>query len=1128
MHPLKTAKLLLKEMRGKELSSKQRIDKTIELAALLLEATEKEKTIKEKKQEKWMARMVGDPEARLFITALTDQCYRSHSNKRTADQMIHLIKTFGTPQFLPEEERIKFLLFRIAGKLFPNLFIPQIKKQIKKELSAVLLPEDQKSYFERCKKEHIRLNINHLGEAILGEPEAERRLQVYLNDLDNPYVDYVSVKISTIYSQINMVGWEATLEALAEKLRKLYRKGQEKNKFVNLDMEESHDLDLTVALFQKVLDEPEFYGYHAGLVLQSYLPNAFAIQQQLTEWAVKRIDNGGAPIRLRLVKGANLALEEVESSVRGWTQAPYDEKVQSDANIKRMLEYASCKTRAVKIGLGSHNIFDIAYTLLLRAERTCEKEMSFEMLQGMADPLQRVVRQLTGGVLLYCPEAQEKDFQNAIPYLIRRLDENSGQQNFLRHFFELKPGNRAWEEQVERFKAAVTIENLSSTRKRRQDRREEIDSLPLDAPFVNEPDTDFSLPENRLWLDTIFSDRVSAHQHPFATQAEIEKMLGLAKEATWEKRDEALAQAAHIFRQKRGVLMSAMIHEGKKTAWEADPEISEAIDFIDYYRKQWKRFTAMEELTWSPKGTVLVAPPWNFPCSIPVGGIAAALTAGNSVIFKPAPETVQIGWEVVNCFWEAGVPKDVLQFLRCADEPEGSALISHPLLDSVILTGATATARHFMRLRPDLDLHAETGGKNALIVTAMSDRDLAIRDLIQSAFGHNGQKCSACSLAILEAEVYDDPRFQRQLKEAAMSLTVAPSSNRSAKITPLIHPPEEALLRGLTTLEKGESWLLEPQQDRDDPSLWSPGIKYGVKPGSFMHQTELFGPVLGVMRAENLDEAIELANATPYGLTSGIHTLDEREQNTWKSAIEAGNLYINRGITGAIVRRQPFGGCKASSFGRGAKAGGPNYVAQLATPTAVTLPQEKAPLPPQVAPMITSLKSCGLDEKSLEIWKKSAENYAYWAPILKEPTDPSCVLGQDNYFYHVPRKRVFLRVDVDAPILPVLQVMAACLICGTPLEISSASQLAVTTIVEEEEAFVRRLPEGARVRLISSPSQRLLKEGADQGIYVDAAPVLPHGRLELLHYLREVSLSVDYHRYGYMGLRFQKSGGVVS
>lgn len=309
--------------------------------------------------------------------------------------------------------------------------------------------------------------------------------------------------------------------------------------------------------------------------------------------------------------------------------------------------------------------------------------------------------------------------------------------------------------------------------------------------------------------------------------------------------------------------------------------------------------------------------------------MAAALAAGNTVILKPASDTVLVGWELCQCFWRAGVSKRALQFVPCAGGREGRKLVNHPQVNAVILTGGTETALTMLGDNPRLHLFAETGGKDATIVTAVSDRDQAIKHILHSAFSHAGQKCSATSLLLLQAEVYDDPAFRRSLCEAVESLTVGSAWELDTKMGPLIRPPAGDLETALKVLEPGEEWAVMPQPIEGNPCQWSPGVKYGVRPGSYTHLTEFFGPVLGVMRFEKLSEAVALVNQTGFGLTSGLESLDEREWDYWKEHIHAGNLYINRVTTGAIVLRQPFGGMGKSGFGPGMKAGGPNYVAQL-------------------------------------------------------------------------------------------------------------------------------------------------------------------------------------------------------
>src|SRR5262249_8146712 len=369
----------------------------------------------------------------------------------------------------------------------------------------------------------------------------------------------------------------------------------------------------------------------------------------------------------------------------------------------------------------------------------------------------------------------------------------------------------------DRFLAAFGLEaTLSDAPRRTQDRRAEATSLlmarPSDASFENEPDTDWTLAANRAWIDGVVSrwreaspDLVRlqiggearmgprggaardpsrpgriAYRYALAGPADVDRALTVARAAqpgwaalgTKERQARLEACAAELAR-RRGDLIGVMIVDGAKTVTEADAEVSEAVDFARYYARTLQDSAGdLDGCRMEPLGVVVVTPPWNFPLSIPAGGVLAALAAGNAVILKPAPEAVLVGWSLASCLWDAGIPRDVLQFLPCPDDEIGRGLVTDPRVGGVILTGSVETARLFLGWRSDLTLFAETSGKNAIIVTALADRDQAIRDLVRSAFGHNGQKCSAASLAICEAEVYEDPDFRRQLRDAAQSLGV--------------------------------------------------------------------------------------------------------------------------------------------------------------------------------------------------------------------------------------------------------------------------------------------------------------------------------------------------------------------
>jgi RHH-type proline utilization regulon transcriptional repressor/proline dehydrogenase/delta 1-pyrroline-5-carboxylate dehydrogenase len=1167
--------------------------KAVQLAERLLRTARQEQTSTEQEQAARLARMMADPAGKELTIALVDQAFRSHHPDRIADQLRHLLDAYGTPRYMDWWERVALSLGSAMSHYLPNLVVPPVIARLRQETRAVILPGEEgdlRRYLQQRRQGGTRLNLNQLGEAILGEGEAQRRMQAYLDLLARDDVEYISVKVSSVFSQLNLVAFDATKERVKERLRLLYRQamthhyahpdGRVTPKFVNLDMEAYTDLCLTVAAFTEVLDEPEFLALSAGIVLQAYLPEAFSIQQDLTTWAIARCARGGAPIKLRIVKGANLAMEQVEAALHGWPQAPYATKLETDANFKRMVAYGCPPehARAVWLGVASHNLFDVAYGLLLRQQHGVEDAVEFEMLEGMANHQARAVQHAAGGLLLYAPVVKSEDFHSAIAYLVRRLDENTAPENFLHDLFSMEPDSAEWRQQRDRFLAACQRQNAISHRPRRtQDRRTEQPVARHNQPFDNEPDTDWSLPANQAWIKAVIErwremplepiplqiggefvhspqyaegiDPSQPHQvayrYALADAARVDQALDVALEAqkTWGSRSLAARQAVLLevaaeIARRRGDLIGGMMLDSAKTVAEADPEVSEAIDFARYYAHTLDLGEEVADCEMTPLGVVVVTPPWNFPLSIPVSGVLAALMAGNAVILKPAPEAVLVGWQIAQALWAAGVPQAVLQFLPCPDNAVGQTLITDPRTAAVMLTGSIETARLFQDWRPDLRLFAETSGKNALIVTAMADRDQAIKDLVRSAFSHNGQKCSAASLAILETEVYDDPTFRRQLQDAAASLAVGPAWDLTSVITPLTQPPSARLLRALTCLEPGETWLLEPQpiplvpgatRDPATHRLWSPGIKLGVQPDSFFHNTECFGPVLGLMQAENVEEAIAFANAVAFGLTGGIHTLDDREVARWQEHIQVGNAYVNRHITGAVIRRQPFGGWKASNVGPGAKAGGPNYVLQLGAWRQINLSTRQADPAPVVAAALKRCRYLSADDRMSALLQTSARSYAWaWQRHYHREHDPSHILGEVNLFRYRPVRSVLVRAEAATPLVPLAQVVLAALTCEAPLTVSLspgredrdwlADLSPVQVLVEDEAGLIARLnahdPVYDRLRALGPLSTALRRALNTAGINVVDVPVLANGRLELRYYLREQSLSQTVHRYG--------------
>ena len=1112
-----------------------------------------------------VARMMDDPAGKALTFALCDRVFRPRSAAGSARQFTGIVRDLGVPRYLGPVDRALFKAGALAAPLLPWVVMPQVERRLRGETAAVILPGETdalRSHIRRRSAAGVRLNLNRLGEAILGEEEAARRLEANLALLRDPGVDYISVKVSSVCSQVSSLGFERSLSDIRERLRILYRAAAAHTppKFINLDMEEYRDLELTAEAFMRTLEEPEFLRLPAGIVLQAYLPDAHLVQQALDAWALNRVNAGGAPIKVRLVKGANLAMERVEAELHDWPQAPYASKAEVDANFKRMLLWGCDpeRTTRVRMGVGSHNLFDVALTLLLREARGVADRVEIEMLEGMAPHQAEAVRERAGALLLYAPVVPREDFGSAVAYLIRRLDENTSDGNFLRDLFALEPGTPAWDRQRDAFLQAVdSAERASLGPRRTQDRRAAragtVDSGPA---FHNAADTDWTLPANRAWAARHLSDikareirvplriagadaengltgegrdpsrpGVVAYRHAVATASDVERALTAAQSAVGRLSDAALraalCRAAEVLERRRGEIVAAMVLDGGKTAGEADAELSEAVDFAAYYARAFDDMSDWRGAKPTPRGVVTVTPPWNFPFAIPLGGVAAALRGGNAVILKPAPEAVLCGRLVCEIFWEAGFPGELVQFVPAPDNDIGRQLVADPRVASVVLTGASATAELFLSWRPDLHLLAETSGKNALIVTPAADTDLAIKDIVKSAFGHAGQKCSACSLLILTGELADDAAFLRQLRDAAASLRVGPAWDPATTVPPLIREPDPTLLRGLTQLDPGESWLLEPRRDKDNPNLWTPGIRLGVKPGSWFAGAECFGPVLGVMRARDLDEAVDIANTSNFGLTGGVHTLDPREIARWTDRIQVGNAYVNRPITGAIVQRQPFGGWKRSAYGAGSKAGGPLYVASLCR--MVNDPS---------ADLTGHLPAAALAEHN-KVYGEDAEHahFALAVADFERPVDPSGLVAESNVYRRlrlneaIPDAMPYLRLSAgadDAECRRALKVILALkhvwVVSVDPSHdehlIERVAQVAGFCEVQHEDEFAEMLSPTDRVRVVGKVGPVLREAARAHGVPLFEGPVTSCPRLEFHPYYLEQALSVTRHRHG--------------
>ncbi|WP_104740082.1 bifunctional proline dehydrogenase/L-glutamate gamma-semialdehyde dehydrogenase [Helicobacter bizzozeronii] len=1136
-----------------------------------------------------MQKLLNNPSHKVMLIELLDRSFRANSNHARFDFIEYTLKKYGIADFFTSFEKLLLAGFLSVGKLAPSMSVPFFVNRIRHDTKGLVLDESSdslKNMIEKREAEHITLNINLIGEEVLGESEAAYRMHKYQEAIKSSYIKYISIKITTIFSQINIIDFESSKEEVVKRLDTLYALALEQkkehgiDKFINLDMEEFRDLELTVESFMESITK---FPISAGIVLQAYIPDSYAYLQKLHAFSKERVLNNLPPIKIRFVKGANMESEETIASIKGWELPTFTRKQDTDSNYNKMLDFVleNENYKYIQIGIASHNLFEIAYAytrIHTLNDPVALEHFSFEMLEGMSLQASLELKEMHK-LILYAPVCDEKHFNNAIAYLVRRLDENTATDNFMKAFFNLQVGSPAWKDQEERFlKSLAGINTLDSTTHRKQDRNihQSAHSTYPNNPFKNESDTDFILKANREWakkvvekaknapivelapvigreynpkslkmidvLDKIAHKKIATIS--LANENLIKEALESAKESTFSHKPlneihAILAQVAQNFRDRRGDLIGLCALEVGKTLIESDAEVSEAIDFLEFYPHSLQKL--LEEhphIRFKPKGVGVVVAPWNFPIGISVGTIAAPLAAGNAVIYKPSSLSAVVGYRLCECFWDAGVPRDTLIYLPARGEDISKHLLKDPAISFAVLTGSEDTAYRMLQANPTLHLSAETGGKNATIVTKMADRDQAVKNIIHSAFSNSGQKCSATSLLILEEEIYNDPDFKRALVDATKSMSVGNPLELKHKIGTLADVPDTKVQKALNNIEEHEEWVLQPEFVNDNPYLMKPCIKYGTQKGDYTHMTELFVPYLSVMKAKDLKEAIEIANATGYGLTGALESLDEREWEYYTKHIEVGNVYINKPTTGAIVLRQPFGGVKKSAVGLGRKVGVYNYVTQFVEieelPNATPISDVSA------TPFIQALESFNQHHQNeYHQIVQMAKSYAHYEQHeFNQKRDFVYIRGEENWFSYTKVSSIGYRVRPEDGLLELFSVLMGAAVSQIPLTISLSSDVDnlhfatllecleyikhhfnPTIYYESLEEFCAKLGDFGRVRYFGKNLDALYQASANLGIVVANAKPLTCGRFELLNYHLEKSISISYHRYGNLGAR---------
>jgi RHH-type transcriptional regulator, proline utilization regulon repressor / proline dehydrogenase / delta 1-pyrroline-5-carboxylate dehydrogenase len=848
---------------------------------------------------------------------------------------------------------------------------------------AVVSEEEANEYATRCQE-----LLEHLARETRGWTDPLGK-----NSELFPVVN-VSVKISALYSQMNPADPADAIAHLAPKLRPILRRARELGAFINFDMESYAHKNATLELFRTLFTEPEFRdGPHAGIVIQAYLRDAENDLHDLIAWGRER----GTRFTVRLVKGAYWDYEKIKSTQNGWVIPVWLQKPESDANFERLSRILLENESIVTSAFGSHNVRSIAHAQALAEELGIDRSrFEFQLLYGMAGPIKRALVEMGYRVREYSPVGEllpgmsylvRRLLENTSNegFLRAKFSEHVSAAQLLRDPRDLVNG--AVEAAVSAAPADIFAGETPAPNFARNGATAEM--LPGDT-YKNASLTNFVYPESQekmraalrevrerfgqkhpLVIDgkEVWTDKLLPSLNPSApdqivglvAEAGIPEAQSAAKAArrafeSWsrtpfEERCQLLERVAAILDRRRFELSAVEVFEVGKAWAEADGDIREAMDFCLFYAHQMRRI-GKPRLTqhvpgeesyqhYWPRGVALVIAPWNFPLAILCGMVTAALVTGNTVIMKPAEPSAILGALLMEIFEEAGVPPGVLNCLHGRGSVIGAYLVDHPDVEMIAFTGSREVGLRIWeaagKTRPGQRelkrVVCEMGGKNAVIVDSDADLDETIVDTIYSAFGYQGQKCSACSRLIVLEENYD--RVMQRLLAAAASLRVGNPEEPGITVGPVID--KAAYRRIQEIIERGKSEATLAFQATNIPEngyFIPPTIFTDVRPEMTLSQCEIFGPVLSVLKARDLDDAIRIANDTDYALTAGFFSRSPANIERIKAELVAGNVYVNRSCTGAVVGRHPFGGFKMS--GGGTKAGGSDYLLNFLVPRVVT------------------------------------------------------------------------------------------------------------------------------------------------------------------------------------------------
>ena len=899
------------------------------------------------------------------------------SLKKPEQILSHLQESF-------KDQDIQFLTSSL-GLLAPHKMANTIKKQIH-EMAKIFITgatiEASLKAISEIKNKGQCFSLDILGEVTLSEKEAQKYHNYYLELMDelvrardtwkeNPKTDQdlegsipsvnISIKVTSLYPHIKTEAWEFTKENIKKRLRPLFQKAVDNFIFLNIDMEQYEYKTLFTEIFKELLLETPFKDYpHFGIVLQAYLKESLLDLKDLAAFCKKR----NQKITIRLVKGAYWDFEVLMAKQKNWPIPVYTLKEQTDANFEKCLEFLFEHHFVFKIAVGSHNIRSISKALALH-QFYPKANLEFQTLYGMGESLAEALTQEGYTTRIY---ATVGDLIPGMSYLVRRLLENTANQSFITaQQFKNKSEEellaapeatflKASKKEKTDFQNAALLDFTLEDNRLKFQKNLDLWSkkFPITVPIVlNGKQEKSSLPlwerQNPSHLNQIISSTHFADTKQ--TEQAVQDTYDFFK--TWsqtppEKRIQCLKKLAQLIEKKQFELAALQVFEVGKTWLEAHGDVCESIDFCNYYAHQMEQLSKTKKtcsisgeeslISYSPIGPTAVIAPWNFPLAILTGMVVAPLVCGNTVLIKPAEQSCLTAYELVKLLLESGFPKESFAFLPGEGKSVGSYLVQHPKIPVISFTGSFEVGAQILQETKKISKEqklikksvVEMGGKNAIVLDVSADLDEAISGLLISAFGFQGQKCSACSRVIILEDIYES--FMERFIPAVESLIIDAPEKPQAFAGPLID--ENAYKKISQFLAHHAQNQIYPKENLNKGWFVSPTVFTTTDPNSPLMQDELFAPLVTLFKVKTFEQAIEQTNNTRYGLTAGLYSRQPSHIEKFKQQVEAGNIYINRNCTGALVQRHPFGGRKMS--GLGSKAGGPEYLKQFLHPKVTT------------------------------------------------------------------------------------------------------------------------------------------------------------------------------------------------